>query len=979
MNRIFLIVGAAVLLSCLSSAQARVVINEIMYHPIGEPERGEYIELYNAGSTAINLRNYAFTDGIYYTFTESTILGPDEYIVLAKDAEYIRLTYGISNVVGDFLGRLSNSGERLLLEDNLGRVVDDVTYSDRAPWPLRAGGDGPSLERVDPLGESNNPFNWRASATPFPGMPWGSPGKPNSRIVVETPPEIINPRHRPQLPIEGEPLFIRATVLDDSGVSRVWVEYLAQDISGKDRDLPIPYDQWLTLDLVDDGTLGDREAGDASYESAMPPLPGGTLVRYRIHAVDPQGRGSVAPGPSVAAGHYALYIRGGERFSPYPIYQIVLTPANLNRLRVNALSEPPDPLYDQTQNGVFIDHEGQAYPQVAMRLDGTRDERRAIKPSWRVHFNAGNLFGLASAIQLDAQFHPQNPSRRGDAGLYESIAWRIFRRAGVPSRRTETALLRVNGEEQGVYLQRETMDAVFLQRVGKNRTANLYLSDGHPTEYPFARGDESLFTDLTLYQRVYRNLVNPNAPNSDLVTLIGQLNTREGDALKNVFDARLDARGFVSYLAAGAATVDEDRVWRKRALYHDPVTGRWEIFPVQLNRVFENNHASPFLHMGRDPETETWPLASRFMRFEEHETAYRARLTELLRDVFVPTRLREDILDYVETYRAAADLDRSLWGDEAGYPSIDDHARELMRFIVERRAFLLQSLGAPVIFSNALAWPGAPRSNDEVEIGLDVQSPLAIDAVIVRYRVDGGAPIEIAMRPETNNASLSVATAYRTTLPPQPQHARVSYHFLARLGDGGEHRHPAIGDRDYSLHYDDRVNRNDQHIVINEIMYNSDIRGNEWVELYNRGDAAVDISGWTILDDNDEHRFTLPEQTVLPPDGYLVVAQDETLAYQIYGILNVIGGVDYGWGSSGDQVRIVNAMGQMIALVDYTNLPPWPTEPDGGGPSLELLDPFGAQNDPANWRASTSEASRGTPGRRNSVAPPVGVRGWMLY
>ena len=42
---------------------------------------------------------------------------------------------------------------------------------------------------------------------------------------------------------------------------------------------------------------------------------------------------------------------------------------------------------------------------------------------------------------------------------------------------------------------------------------------------------------------------------------------------------------------------------------------------------------------------------------------------------------------------------------------------------------------------------------------------------------------------------------------------------------------------------------------------------------------------------------------------------------------------------------------------------PWPTGPDGNGPSLELIDVPDDNTIPENWKASTSVG--GTPGRSN--------------
>ena len=50
-------------------------------------------------------------------------------------------------------------------------------------------------------------------------------------------------------------------------------------------------------------------------------------------------------------------------------------------------------------------------------------------------------------------------------------------------------------------------------------------------------------------------------------------------------------------------------------------------------------------------------------------------------------------------------------------------------------------------------------------------------------------------------------------------------------------------------------------------------------------------------------------------------------------------------------------------FVEYDDEIPWPTEPDGNGPTLELIDPFSDNNLAENWQASEGY---GTPGSINS-------------
>lgn len=56
-----------------------------------------------------------------------------------------------------------------------------------------------------------------------------------------------------------------------------------------------------------------------------------------------------------------------------------------------------------------------------------------------------------------------------------------------------------------------------------------------------------------------------------------------------------------------------------------------------------------------------------------------------------------------------------------------------------------------------------------------------------------------------------------------------------------------------------------------------------------------------------------------------------------------------------------------VDAVRYDDNAPWPTTPDGDGPSLERVDPTTYGNDVANWQASENG---GTPGWLNGAGDP---------
>lgn len=150
------------LLLCAFNLKAQVIINEISYNP---PESGtdslEYIELFNAGNSEVDLTGWHFTSGVEDTFP-AVQLAPGEYFVTAINAAAVNTVFHI-NVHQWSDGALNNSGESIILVDAGGNFIDSVAYDDADPWPIEADGTGPSLE-LKPLSTDNNDgANWQAS------------------------------------------------------------------------------------------------------------------------------------------------------------------------------------------------------------------------------------------------------------------------------------------------------------------------------------------------------------------------------------------------------------------------------------------------------------------------------------------------------------------------------------------------------------------------------------------------------------------------------------------------------------------------------------------------------------------------------------------------------------------------------------------------------------------------------------------------
>jgi len=146
-----------------------LVINEIHYNPIGSLESHEFIELYNPDTDVKNLEGYTFSDGLCFEFPKGTQILPDEYIIIAKDgANYLGNGYQVFQFTAS---SISNSGEKIVLENALGQTIDMVSYLDNSPWPLDADGIGYSLALKDSQIDNSHSASWAIQTPNTPVTP----------------------------------------------------------------------------------------------------------------------------------------------------------------------------------------------------------------------------------------------------------------------------------------------------------------------------------------------------------------------------------------------------------------------------------------------------------------------------------------------------------------------------------------------------------------------------------------------------------------------------------------------------------------------------------------------------------------------------------------------------------------------------------------------------------------------------------------
>ncbi|WP_166404742.1 lamin tail domain-containing protein [Desulfonema ishimotonii] len=146
-------------------------ITEIMYNP-AEGDSLEFVEIQNTGTKTLNLSGVTFSEGIDFTFSDGSSVGPGGFKVIVHNASEFESKYPDVTVAGEYAdSKLNDGGELLTLSDGVGTALFSVEYDNSTPWPETPDGNGGSLVLIAPDSDPDDSANWKTSL-----LRDGSPG-----------------------------------------------------------------------------------------------------------------------------------------------------------------------------------------------------------------------------------------------------------------------------------------------------------------------------------------------------------------------------------------------------------------------------------------------------------------------------------------------------------------------------------------------------------------------------------------------------------------------------------------------------------------------------------------------------------------------------------------------------------------------------------------------------------------------------------
>ncbi|HJN90731.1 MAG TPA: lamin tail domain-containing protein [Verrucomicrobiota bacterium] len=654
----------------------RIVISEIMYHPVEEPEfdrKGqpvldlsedvhEFIELHNFSRETVALDNWRISGGIDYAFPAGTTVESGDFLIVAKDPKRLaaikeyRLT-GVT-VLGPYEGVLSNNGERVSVENDGGNAEDSVRYSARFPWPIGADsiGAGPkwtgidpmqyqyrgrSLERVNFSLSGGDPANWVAS----PLEKNATPGRLNHVARERSMPAPVVTSIR-AVNSKGNTLIgkldtvtIEARFSTNETLDDVTLEYFYDNLEKEGETL----------------AKRDMKLKDGTWTHTLPKKPDRTLVRYRILADLGMGQEKISPRKSDPYLWHAYFVM--PKFTDTRKYfELMVSRNGTSQLSKNAAANPrsgyrpaknikPRGPWNDTVHGILV-YNGEVR-DVYARWNGSFFRRNSGRNSWKVRLPRYNQFnGQSDLLFMDKD----NVTVAGHT---------LYRELGLPTSHTEWVDVAINKRKFRRLLVEDHNDRLlenYHEDQARRNPGTEVEPNGHIFKSsgilqnlgPYGRGDGGKlgtndgWTSLQRYEWIYSSKNQDWKGHSELKEMIDGLakNKSNRTRLKKWFNENWDMESLMSYIAVRNwmgtwdDTVHNFYIWRR-------ADGRWALLPWDFDNDMRNDYISRSIFIGEAGNANTThgthTIKDAF--FKAFRTEYKEHLYHLNNTLLAPDNL----------------------------------------------------------------------------------------------------------------------------------------------------------------------------------------------------------------------------------------------------------------------------------------------------------------------------------------------------
>ena len=520
---------------------------------------------------------------------------------------------------------------------------------------------------------------------------------------------------------------------------------------------------------------------------------------------------------------------------------------------------------------------------------------------------------------------------------------------------------------------------------------------GFPTSGSFANGRTALTwlgSTVSSYLSAYQA---KQGDGTDLMQMINVLNNTPSGQIQSLLPAEFSVDSFYRYASVMNIVTQTDSYLgsgKDHFLYHDPVHGDFHMFPFDVNEsLAESTSLSPWYNT----TLSTRPAFTKTFVVPEWRERYRAHYRSIVEETFnwgvlgpmvtqFHARLAPDVAaDTKKIYTTQQFIDNLNTTVVIGGRSLVG----LRPMIQNRETFLRNhaDLNQPrTALTNLAHTPTAPNPTQSVTVTVAASSHA--NNVRLWWRRIGPFASTPMFDDGMNGDGAANDGVFGAILPAQTPGSIVDYFVEARTAAGLATFLPSTAEH-RSAQFFVQWPRGTSPVRINEFVaqnvtgiVDENNQHEDWIELYNDSNVAVNIGGMWLSDDLARPKFRIPANFAIPAFGTVLVWADEdgTQGPLHANFKLAADGESIGlWASDGVTMLDDVTFGPQVADVAGGRLD------DGGGPWVTFRSPtprvrneiagcgtrsYGAQDSRAHL---TSLALTGSP--RIGTSPTLAVTG----
>jgi hypothetical protein len=559
-----------------------------------------------------------------------------------------------------------------------------------------------------------------------------------------------------------------------------------------------------------------------------------------------------------------------------------------------------------------------------------------------------------------------------DPSFIREVMYLRMGRKHIPAAKGSYIHLTINGQDWGLYNNVQGLNGDFIKEWFLTDNGTRWRAERTSTTGPgpgggggFGAGTSSLNwlgADTALYKPNYTlKTTHKTTPWADLVNTCRTLNNTPAAQLEDSLKKYLDIDRTLWFLATEILFTDDDSYVFKGGmdyyLYWEPETGRMVPIEYDGNTCMDVAFATTWPAFYKQTDTR-FALMNKMFPVPALRQRYLAHVRTILEESFRPGYADSLIDAYAQIIRPRVESDPKKLYTTAQFNS---EIAELKTFFSTRRNYLLTNAEVAAVrpainlvqyrSDNGLSTP--PGADKTATVTAQVSSAAGIFAAWLYYATGlVGNFSKIQMFDDGQHGDgVPNDGVYGADIPAYPGNTYVRYYVEAVNNTPARTvvYAPQGAEHDVFVYRvaPDLVSAAD--VVINELMASNtttmaDPNGeyDDWMELYNKGNAAADLGGWFLSDDPARpDKWTFPAGTTLAPGAYLIVWCDEN------GMQPGLH-ANFKLSASGETVWLRNPAGtivQEVAFGQQTTDQGYARVPNGTGNFRIQTPSFGANNE----------------------------------